>query len=224
MKLKKYCQFIKNINSTQFLQGLLLEGPHLPLTNSALDMSSLNLIINDILINKRKNIIEFGSGVSTILIARLARKNDLDIKIYSVDNDKSWIESIKKYIKNENLDNFVQFIYAPLSQNKETPSLNNLFWYNEEKINEQINKTTFDCVIVDGPYANSKKKMVARYPAYPYIKKHLTLKYSIFLDDACRRGERKVIKKWEEKIEGKFKIYNQQLAYYIKGECYNFKN
>lgn len=42
---------------------------YLPHSKSSLNYSSINSLLNDVVINNRKNIIEFGGGLSTIYLA-----------------------------------------------------------------------------------------------------------------------------------------------------------
>lgn len=221
-KIIKFKKTLNNIKSSQNLNVLLNKGCYLPITESSLDIFVLNLIVNDTVINKRENIIEFGSGISTILLARLANQNNLNLKIYSVDNDINWLNIIKNIIKQENLERFVIFIHAPLVKNKNTKSLENLNWYDENIIEQEIKDIKFDCVIVDGPYANSKKNMLSRYPAFPFVLNKLNKKYSFFLDDVNRKGENIILKKWNYEYGIKFKIINKQSAHYISGDSFNF--
>src|SRR5690606_36365313 len=73
-RLNKF--FSEDILSVNFLNTLMNGYPYLPFSGSSLRPFCLNHILNDIVINNRKHIIEFGSGISTILIGRLIKKNN----------------------------------------------------------------------------------------------------------------------------------------------------
>ncbi|MDZ7611976.1 MAG: class I SAM-dependent methyltransferase [Candidatus Moranbacteria bacterium] len=169
----------------------LLDGTYLPITDSSIDLSSLRLILNDIVVNNRRNIIEFGSGISTVVFARLFKKNEISGKIYSVDESEDWIKILKKIIKKESLEEYVVFINAPLKKNKNTKSLGGLRWYDEDILNQKIENCKFDLVFVDGPCAYKESIKFSRYPALPFIYKKLNSRFSVFLDDADRSGEKK---------------------------------
>jgi hypothetical protein len=82
--------------SSQFLSPLFgPQYPYLPQSQGSIDNHSLLIIINDILLHQRQSIIEFGSGISTILIGRLIRKNGLDTRLISVENDVRWAEILR---------------------------------------------------------------------------------------------------------------------------------
>src|SRR5690606_38250097 len=61
---------LEDVHALIVLQPLLVGHPVLPLTGSALRPHCLTHLINDILINRRRRILEFGTGLSTILLAR----------------------------------------------------------------------------------------------------------------------------------------------------------
>ena len=75
--------------SLQILSPLINNWTYLPITNYSAGPIFYTHICNDIIINQRKYIVELGSGVSTILLARLIRKNRLNTRIISVDHDTS---------------------------------------------------------------------------------------------------------------------------------------
>lgn len=108
----------------------------LPHTGSSLRYSSINYLMNDVIINKRRNIIEFGGGISTIYLSKLASVNGLKMNIITVENNKNWINVIKDFLDKEELSSTVKIIHSPLINSKNT--LNNNLWYNEETIKTYI--------------------------------------------------------------------------------------
>ena len=106
-----------------------LSDGYIPWTASSIRPSAIVKILNDITINERKNIIEFGSGVSTVFIAKTIRNSGGHL--YTVDHDGSWIKVVKKMLKKENLGDVVSFIHAPM--NASIFSLNKSDWYDEKK-------------------------------------------------------------------------------------------
>ncbi len=196
-----------------------LPEKYFPYTKSSLQFNSLWAIVNDLIVNKRKNYLEFGSGISTILIAKFIKLNKLDIKITSIDHDKKWIKIVKNYLINENI-NEVEFIHAPLKKCK--LSLSNTMWYDSEIIKNVIKNRFFDIILIDGPLAYKKENQFSRYPAVPFLQNNLNEKYNIFLDDTHRKGEQYIVKLWNKKFNTKFKKISSYFSYSIQGEGYNF--
>lgn len=210
---------IENLTALQNIKKYTDTGKHLASTRSSLNYFTISSIINDILINKRSNIIEFGSGISSIIIARFIKIENISAKLYSIEGNEGWFNYLESIIKEENLEDYITLIYAPLT--KCSISKNNLEWYDIEKIEKGINNMTFDTVIIDGPEAYEKHIEMARYPALIYIYEKLNIRYSIFLDDSTRNGEKKIRALWENKLNIKFKLINKNLSIAIKGDCYN---
>jgi predicted O-methyltransferase YrrM len=71
-------------------------------------------MLNDIVINDRKSIIEFGSGLSTIMIGRLIKKNGLDTRVLPVEHDEEWMKALAGILKNENTGDAVTLLHARL--------------------------------------------------------------------------------------------------------------
>ena len=105
-------------------------GHYFPITTSSLDVHSLACVINDIIINERKKYVEFGSGISTIAIARLIKANNLKTHIYSVEDNGEWLNIMKKYLQKEGLLDTVTFLHCPLERSKFSKQGNN--WYSEK--------------------------------------------------------------------------------------------
>lgn len=197
----------------RLLLNNLFEGyDHIPVTKSSMSFFGISMILNDLIINQRKSILEFGSGLSTILLARLIKKNKIDCKIYSVENDKNWFDLLNNTLHKENTIENVIPVYAPLASSSK--SKNNLEWYDESIINTHLSDTLIDLVIIDGPPAHEKTKSLSRYPALPFIIKRLNKDHSIYLDDVSRDGEKNILKFWLEEFQTEFVILNDKLALY----------
>lgn len=192
---------------------------YLPHTNSSLNYSTLSYLLNDILINDRSSIIEFGSGISTIYMAKLAEINKKKIEIVSVDHDENWIRILKTLLTEEDLSQNVTFINSGMKVDKH--SLNNTEWFDGELISKNIKGKAFDLVIVDGPIAYTKSKRLSRFPALPFINNYLSEKHAILLDDTNRKGESQIIKMWENQFGYRFKKLSETAKIASKGDYYN---
>jgi len=210
--------FSEDILSFNFLGTLLYGYPYIPFTGGALRPSSLNHIINDIIINNRKRIIEFGSGISTILIGRLIKKNNLNTTLISVEHDLEWSKQLSNMLLKENLGEAVQVLYSPLKNC--TISIDENLWYDTEIIDTIIIDRVFDMVIIDGPPAWMKNKSRSRYPALPYMINKLNKNHSIYLDDVNRQGEKNIIELWQKEFSIKFNYSGNSLAYSYNGHSF----
>lgn len=209
--------------STNQLSSLLKDLPYLPYTESSLRFSSITYLLNDIVINNRKCIVEFGSGISTICIAKLIQQLNLkDITVFSVDNNQEWLDIISGYLNGAIDQDKFNLIHADLCKNG--LSLGSNSWYNIsalEKLNDYKGKV--DCVVIDGPEAWYKDIELSRYPALPYIYEYLTENCSIFLDDTNRCGEQLILNKWKQNFDFNHQKLNRTFTRLFRGSSFNIK-
>jgi hypothetical protein len=86
---------------------------------------------------------------------------------------------------------------APLEGNP--VSLDGSDWYAPAAVEDTVSALgKIDLLLVDGPPAFEREDTLARYPALPMFTKALTEDCTVVLDDIERRGERRVIKRWED--------------------------
>ena len=186
-KVIKIDSKIEDIYSFNILQPLISNNPFLAFNSGAMRPLGLAFMLNEIAINKRDFILEFGLGISTIMMARLAKENKLNLKIYSVEHDPNWVDIINKQLIYEGIESYVTIITAELSHNK-----SNIDWYNEIKINEIIKNIKFDLIIIDGPPAYSESLQLSRFPVNEYLEGKLNHTFCILIDDTNRVGEKKL--------------------------------
>jgi hypothetical protein len=155
-------------------------------------------VLNEILIGEKKEIIEFGAGYSTLLIASLLKQHDISAKFAAVDHDEKWILSLERIAKKQGLTELVSFIHAPLERTEYRLS-DNTEWYSEEVLKQRL-VSEIDLVLVDGPPSSFQK--FSRYPAIPFLKDQRKLgeNFSIFLDDTYRTGESKILDLWSKSL------------------------
>lgn len=209
---------LDDIYSIGLLQPLLNGFPFVPFTGASLRPFCLNHIINDVLVNNRKNIIEFGSGISSILIGRLIKNNNLNATLISIEHDLKWRNVLRGYLNTEKLEDVVEVLHLPLMNCK--LSIENNDWYDIERLSDSLGDKVFDMVLIDGPPAWEASKGMARYPALPFIRDRLKKDFSIYLDDANRQGESVIIKKWEREYGINFNLAGGTLAFSYGGNAF----
>ena len=186
-----------NRNTYDTLASLLLhrlfpEGTILPFTPFALNPNTILHIINEIQINKRRSIIEFGSGISTIVLAKYLKKNNIQATLISIEANLEWAQYINEQLSLYDCENYAVVKYIPLKQysssNYSGP------WYDLEPFAKAVDTILFDLVIVDGPGAGNNK--LTRLPTVIEISKFLMPNFIVFLDDIRRKGEMKIYEEW----------------------------
>lgn len=208
-------------NHSQLMQ-LFSEDSFIPFSGWAISPSTILHVVNDITINNRKNIIEFGSGASTFYIAKLLKVLKSDAVFYSVESDEKWANELKRQLQLYDISNQVNIIYAPLTKVPDNYSLKDQeTWYDTQILEKTFNgKEKFDLILVDGPFGGSTP--YARYSAIPFLSKRTLNQASIFLDDIQRTDEALILKEWEQllgreaKIQERYGFFNNHTAFDVK--------
>lgn len=215
-------QKLNDVLALQLMQGLLDKGCQLPVSSSSLKLHSIALIVNDIILNNRRKIVEFGSGISTVIFCRLFHRNNIKAHLYTVEENLEWITALQNILKQEDLLRYVTFIYAPLETSANT--LKGTPWFSVARLDEVMSQLSgVDLALVDGPSAWKKEIALSRYPAMAYLYEKLANNYSFYLDDTDREGEQLIIKLWEDKWGLRFEPMSYSLAVAQKGRALNTK-
>ena len=226
-KIKKIINNIRNTANAQnenfaltSLLKLFKDEAFFPLTNWSMAPSEILHICNDILINKRVNIIEFGGGFSTLCIAQLIKIHDLDIKFTTVENDLEWIEKIKSQLIMHKLGEIVNLVHAPIKPISKEFSYNNQeVWYDIEIINQLINQYSLvDLIIIDGPFG--KLTPFARFSAIPVLLEKMATNYAVFFDDTNRPDEMEIAKNWMKILNGNRRDF-YRYTYFFSNNNFN---
>lgn len=199
-QLKKQNEII----ALELLRDLMPKTIFIPLTLWSILPSTVLHIANEIIINNRKSIIEFGSGFSTFIISRLIERNNLDIEFYSVESNKEWIQTIKGELNKENLIDYVNIIHAPLTSSPYTFK-GHKNWYDVKILDKFCSNKSFDLVVVDGPPGI---ETYARFGAIPYLQSKLKEDFFILLDDTNRLEESEIVEEWSNTLKVDFKNFN----------------
>lgn len=162
------------------------------------------LFIVDVINEKNYDaIIEFGSGTSTELFAKIAlmrkKKNQKVPKILSFDHLSEYYEKTQAILSRESLGDFVQLECAPLIP-MSLQDDDYQYYDCEHILKVFLADLPIDAkilVLVDGPPGVTCKH--ARYPALPMIYKVLTQNNQLdfVMDDAARLEEKEVVDKWK---------------------------
>jgi hypothetical protein len=140
-----------------------------------------------------KKIVECGGGTSTIVMAHMLKAFGQDAHIYVIENHEPSIEEIGEQLRQRDLERFVTLIAAPLIEKRYDGFTTVFNWYD---LRSAAIPSDIDLLIVDGPL--SLVNACARYPAGPELLPRLARNAHIFVDDANRADERRMINLWRE--------------------------
>ncbi len=212
---------LKEIYAAEMLSGMRNKLRYLPATDSAVSNLFLVYVLNDIILNKRRNVLEFGSGISTVYISKLIEEYNLRAEFISVDESGEWSKTVNDIIDKNKINFKPEIINAPLKQC--SYAIGNLEWYDEKLLGTLLAGKSFDLLIIDGPSAWKQGFELARYPALPFLAKSMKSNCAVFLDDAGRDGEKKVLELWKKQSGAGFETVNEDFAYIQIGNHNNIK-
>jgi len=178
-----------------------LSGPYLPWGSGAMRPAGLATVCNDIVLNGRRRIVELGSGISTVLLARLLcqRSPPGGFRIAAVEHDAGWAQWVTEQLDREGTGSEVVVVHAPLASHPRAER--GLNWYDHDALTAGLRGALrgdpIDLLLVDGPPAYAPGHGLARYPALPVLRNWLAPGATVVLDDAERPGEREVLRRWE---------------------------
>lgn len=219
--LRQNTQIVRNTFALTALEKLLSPGIFFPISTPSLELHSLLQVVNDIIINQKKTVVEIGPGLSTIVLCRLKKLNNLPFRFYAVESNAAWIDLIINLLKAEGLEEMVTLIHAPL-EDCPLGYAADYQWYSLSALDRHFSgEQKIDLVLVDGPPAYQADIQFSRYPALPYFKNKLGPSFSFYLDDAARAGETEILKRWHKSVEIKplylsssFAVLTKDLPFY----------
>jgi methyltransferase family protein len=172
---------------------------YVPWSQSSIRPSALICLLNDIKVNRRRTIVEFGGGVSTMFVAELIRDGD-DQRLLSFEHDEAWSRWLNEWLERRGLAGVARCVHAPL---RPCPGYD-LSWYDLEIVRGALPELPVDCLLCDGPPAWAGGSAMARLPAVPVVRDYLAGDFSIILDDIQRHHERRIAKVWQRMLGVRF--------------------
>jgi predicted O-methyltransferase YrrM len=131
-------------------------------------------------------ILECGSGLSTILIGAIAKKQGQSH--FALEHNSEWAIKVKKYLNRYKIDSVVQCT-------KPLKDYGDFCWYD---VPLESMPDSFSLVVCDGPPGSTKG---GRYGLAPIMRERLKPGSIILLDDAEREQELAIAKLWEVELD-----------------------
>ncbi|MCW2524626.1 MAG: hypothetical protein JWO63_2961 [Frankiales bacterium] len=158
--------------------------------------AGLVAICNEIIHGRRTSIVECGSGVSTVVLARLLRQRAIAGTVVALEHDPDWARLVNQLLADEGLSAFGRVVHAPLEGE---PT-----WYSLSSLTEL--PETIDLLIVDGPPADQPGNGQRRAPALTTLQPRLSETAVVYLDDIDRPGEQSVLEAWHANTNWTFTV------------------
>ncbi|MBI1364512.1 MAG: hypothetical protein GC153_00960 [Alphaproteobacteria bacterium] len=191
---------------------LRFELPFFPPTRYTLAASALLTVLNDILINKRRLVVELGSGFSTAYIAKAL--GETGGSLISVESNAEWLDHVSAHARRCGVADRITPVHAPLKPHETGGD-----WYATDILAAALEGREIDLLLVDGPVASSRAKRRARAPAVPELSRYLAPRCAVFLDDLHRFSHVQIAREWGAILGVKFSIVHARggFAYAARG-------
>lgn len=185
----------EDLHAWQVLRPLLDAGGYLPWSSGAMRSAGLVVVCNEIVHGRRERVVECGSGVSTVLLARLLRDRGAG-SVVAIEHDADWAGLVEELLQREGLGDVARVVHAPLEGEP--------LWYARSALDATPGE--IDLLLVDGPPADGPGEGLRRAPALGAFEPRLAERATVILDDVQRPGEREVFAGWEAETEWRFRI------------------
>jgi predicted O-methyltransferase YrrM len=166
---------------------------YIPCTNASLRPSAILLLVNDIVLNHRTRVVEFGTGISTVYLSAAVAQNGG--QVISFDHDAQWQSRVAEWLPDQ-ARSAVSLTCAPLrpmpKNDQETSE-----WYDTIVVSAALGAFgSIDLVLFDGPPACQESRSLARRPGLSFVRPYLNSSATIVLDDINRKGEQTIAHEW----------------------------
>lgn len=168
--------------------------PYLPWTEWSLRPAALVTVLNEIVLGRRKTVVELGSGASTVVIARLMAERGGTL--VSVEHEPTWADLVGQQLASEGLSDTARVLSAPLGPHD--ASWSNEPWYSRDAI--ATLPGAIDLLLIDGPPGFADGNAHSRYPALVELAGRLAPNAVVILDDADREPEREIVERWQQDL------------------------
>ncbi len=166
------------------------DAPLPPLTGWSAEPGLVALLQSIVIREKPLNVVELGSGVSTIVLGYALR--NVGGSVTSLDHDEKYAAKTATEIERHGLQDVAVVRHEPLG----AVSVGDREWRWYRDARSDL-RQPIDLLVVDGPpFATGT---MARYPALPFFYEMLADDAFVVLHDLYRIDEQRIVREWMEK-------------------------
>lgn len=170
--------------------------PMPPITGWTATPELLNLIYFYVRHTRPANILELGSGLSTLICSYGCHQNERGM-VWSLDHEPPYLEKTRSLLEQHQLAGYSSLVNAPLTSTEityhGTGKRISKRWY---QLGELPDDVSYDVLIVDGPPHGTNA--YARYPAMEKLYDRLNTNAVVIIDDTNRDDEQQMIELWKK--------------------------
>jgi hypothetical protein len=161
----------------------------------ALGTEALNFLDDRIRQLRPSAIVEFGSGVSTVVLAaRMADIHGIDRpRVFSIDESESYLHATRRMLDDAGLGGCARLAHREVHE-QVIRGQSTACYDLDEMFLRAFLETVPDVLVVDGPSGGG----TARFGTLPLVLGHIGTPCTFFLDDALREDEIQVASLWQK--------------------------
>ena len=164
-------------------------------------------LIQEILAKSSGNVLDVGSGISTLLAGYAVEKRG-NGNVIALEHEETYFIRNKKMIADHQLTNCVKIYHCPLK--KYTINGEEWLWYDISGVPAWEN---IEVVSIDGPPGNIQK--LSRYPALPILNTKICDTAVVLLDDGDRPDEKLIVEKWKQEFSVQTQYHSNAKGLFI---------
>jgi hypothetical protein len=164
-------------------------APLPPLGGWAASADLLRLLLDLVLRERPRVILEASSGVSTLILAYGLRRVGAGGRVVSLEHDAEHAARTRQSLAVAGLDQIATVVHAPLVEHRLEGGT--WRWYDLTGLPDLL---PVEMLVVDGPPRTTQK--LARYPALPLLLDRLSATATVIMDDARRPDEQLIAQRW----------------------------
>jgi len=172
----------------------------LTFSQGAMTPTGLAAVCAEVTGNRRRRVVECGSGFSTLVLARQLHARGG--RLISLEHDPVWADRVRGHLSAAGLAEVARVELAPLGPHP--LALDGLRWYARRALRSLPQH--IDLLLIDGPPAFEPHLKLSRYPALPALADRLTPDATVILDDIDRPGELDILEAWERRYGIRFRV------------------
>lgn len=187
----------------------VLDGPPLDYGDWAMDPFLGKVLAQTIARYQPDNIVECGSGTSTVVMAQFLARYNPSGHVWAIDHLEEFATKTEELVVEYGYSENVDVLTAPLREwdvdGKE------LTWYGLSP--DRFEERSIDLLVVDGPPWNTGPQ--ARYPAAFILEPYLAEDCVIILDDGDRADEEQAARRWAEFLDAEIEYRGGPKGTYV---------
>lgn len=147
----------------------------------------------------REQVVELGSGHSTVLIAERLEARGAG-HVTAVDHHPEFAERTREWLRERGLEHRATVVHAPVEEVEVDGRA--LPWYSSDALQAAL-PDRIDLLVVDGPPDLYGRDV--RWPAVPVLQGRLAPGAVILMDDGDRPAERRAARDWHARLGGRIR-------------------